>query len=75
MPTEFLESLIPLSPSLLKGAVWGIILWFVSGIFYVPVYLKEGFMLSHIHPLAWLTSLKVHIAYGLMVGWIAPLGP
>ena len=30
-------------------------------------------MLSGIHPLAWLTSLKVHIIYGLFVGWIAPI--
>ena len=57
----------------LKGAVWGIVLWAVSGIFYVPFYLKEGFFLSKIHPLAWLTSLKVHVIYGLFVGWIAPL--
>jgi hypothetical protein len=64
---------IPIENAVLKGAAWGIILWFVSGVFFVPFYLKEGFMLSHIHPLAWLTSLKVHIVYGLMVGWIAPL--
>ena len=57
----------------LKGAVWGIILWFISGVFYVPFYLKEGFMLSHIHPQAWLTSLMVHVIYGLFVGWIAPI--
>ena len=57
----------------LKGAAWGIILWLISGIFYVPFYLKEGFMLSHIHPLAWLTSLMVHGIYGLFVGWIAPV--
>ncbi|MEE3000213.1 MAG: hypothetical protein VX693_09830 [Pseudomonadota bacterium] len=72
IPIGFLENLIPIAPAVLKGAIWGVILWFVSGIFYVPIYLKEGFMLSHIHPLAWLTSLKVHVAYGLMVGWIAP---
>ena len=64
---------IPIENVVLKGAAWGIVLWFVSGVFFVPFYLKEGFMLSHIHPLAWLTSLKVHIVYGLMVGWIAPL--
>ena len=51
----------------------GVALWFVSGVFYVPFYLREGFMLSGIHPLAWLTSLKVHIIYGLFVGWIAPI--
>jgi hypothetical protein len=73
MPAGMLAELLPVSLPVLKGALWGIVLWFVSGIFYVPFYLKEGFMLSGIHPLAWLTSLKVHIAYGMMVGWIAPV--
>ena len=64
---------IPIEQAPLKGAVWGFVLWFISGVFYVPFYLREGFMLSGIHPLAWLTSLKVHIIYGLFVGWIAPV--
>lgn len=64
---------IPIEQDVLKGAAWGVVLWFVSGVFYVPFYLREGFMLSGIHPLAWLTSLKVHIIYGLFVGWIAPI--
>ena len=64
---------IPIEQAPLKGAIWGVTLWFVSGVFYVPFYLREGFMLSGIHPLAWLTSLKVHIIYGLFVGWIAPI--
>ena len=64
---------IPIEQTVLKGAIWGIVLWFISGIFYVPLYLKEGLFLSKIHPWAWLTSLKVHIVYGLLVGWIAPI--
>ena len=64
---------IPIEQGPLKGAIWGVALWFVSGVFYVPFYLREGFMLSGVHPLAWLTSLKVHIIYGLFVGWIAPI--
>lgn len=64
---------IPIEQGVLKGAVWGVVLWFISGIFFVPVYLKEGLMLSHIHPQAWLTSLMVHGIYGLFVGWIAPI--
>ena len=64
---------IPLEQGPLKGATWGFILWLISGVFYVPFYLKEGFMLRHIHPMAWLTSLMVHGIYGLFVGWIAPI--
>ena len=64
---------IPLEPNVLKGAAWGVVLWFVSGVFFVPVYLKEGFMLSGIHKNAWITSLMVHGIFGLFVGWIAPI--
>ncbi len=64
---------IPIDPPVLKGAAYGVILWFVSGIFYVPVFLKEGFMLTHIHKNAWITSLMVHGTFGLFCGWIAPI--
>ena len=67
------QEYLPLEQGPLKGAAWGVILWAISGVFYVPFYLKEGFMLRHIHPMAWLTSLKVHGIYGLFVGWIAPI--
>jgi hypothetical protein len=60
-------------PDLLKGVIWGAILWFVSGVFYVPFYLKEGFFLSHIHKNAWFASGLVHGAFGLVVGWLAPI--
>ncbi len=70
---SYIAAYSPIDHSAINGAIYGIILWFISGVFYVPFYLKEGFMLSHIHPLAWLTSLKVHIVYGLAVGWIAPV--
>ncbi|MFP6712467.1 MAG: hypothetical protein VB913_12315 [Rhodospirillales bacterium] len=73
IPVEFLADVLPVSEAVLKGGVWGVALWFVSGMFFVPYYLREGFMLSGIHPWAWLTSLKVHIIYGLAVGWIAPV--
>ena len=58
---------------IVKGAIWGAILWFFSGIFYVPFILKEGFFLSHIHPMAWFSSGIVHGMYGLVVGWLAPI--
>lgn len=60
-------------PPLLKGAIWGAILWFVSGVFYVPFVLKEGFFLSHIHKMAWFASGIVHGAFGLVIGWLAPI--
>ena len=63
---------LPYHP-LINGAIWGAVLWFISGIFYVPFILKEGFFLSHIHGMAWFASGIVHGAYGLMVGWLAPV--
>ena len=63
---------LPYDP-IIKGAIWGAILWFISGIFYVPFVLKEGFFLSHIHPMAWFASGIVHGAYGVVIGWLAPI--
>jgi hypothetical protein len=59
--------------AIFRGALWGLILWFFSGIFFVPVILREGVFLSHIHPMAWLTSLIVHGMYGGVVGLFAPI--
>ncbi len=60
-------------PELLRGAIWGGVLWFVSGVFFVPLFLKEGFFLSHIHKNAWITSAMVHGVWGLIVGWLSPI--
>ena len=60
-------------PDLLKGAIWGAILWFISGVFFVPLFLKEGFFLSHVDKKAWLTSAIVHGVWGLIVGWLSPI--
>lgn len=60
-------------PDLLRGAIWGAVLWFVSGVFFVPLFLKEGFFLSHIHKNAWITSAMVHGVWGLIVGWLSPV--
>ena len=60
-------------PELFRGAIWGAILWLISGVFFVPLFLKEGFFLSHIHKNAWLTSAMVHGVWGLIVGWLSPI--
>ncbi len=56
-----------------RGAVWGVFLWFMSGIFFVPLILREGFFLSHIHKMAWFSSLIVHGLWGIIVGWLSPI--
>ena len=60
-------------PPLVKGVIWGGILFVMSGAFYVPLFLREGFFLSHIHKNAWITSVMVHGVWGLIVGWLSPI--
>ncbi len=60
-------------PDLVKGVIWGGILFVMSGVFYVPLFLREGFFLSHIHKNAWITSAMVHGVWGLIVGWLSPI--
>lgn len=58
---------------IVKGAIWGVFLFLVSGVFFVPLFMREGFFLSHIHKNAWITSLMVHGVWGLIVGWLSPI--
>lgn len=58
---------------LLRGAIWGVILWAVSGLVFVPHFLKEGYFLAKVHKQAWLSSLLCHGAYGLILGWLSPI--
>ena len=56
-----------------RGIIWGVALYFASCLFYVPVYLREGFFLSRVHRYAWITSGMVHGLYGIVVGWLCPI--
>lgn len=56
-----------------RGFLFGVILYIGSGMFFIPVYLKEGFFLSRVDPKAWIPLLMVHVVYGLVVGWLSPI--
>ena len=58
---------------LVKGVIWGGVLFVMSGVFFVPLFMREGFFLSHIHKNAWITSAMVHGVWGLIVGWLSPI--
>ena len=58
---------------LLRGAIWGVILFAVSGLWFVPHFLKEGYFISHVHKQAWISSVIVHAAYGVILGWLCPI--
>ncbi|MDA0238529.1 MAG: hypothetical protein O3A84_00700 [Proteobacteria bacterium] len=70
--TTYVGQYLP-GDAIFRGAVYGVILWAVSGVFYVPFILREGFFLSHIHPMAWFSSLIVHGMYGGVMGMFAPI--
>jgi hypothetical protein len=65
----------PLLPGeeILRGVFWGLVLFVASGVFFVPLFLREGFFLWHIDRKAWITSLMVHGVYGLILGWLSPI--
>jgi len=56
------------------GAIYGAMLFVASGVFFQPVFLGLGFFLAKAHPFGWLTSLMVHLIFGLVCGWLAPVG-
>ena len=64
--------LLPGEP-MLKGALYGFLLFLASGFFFQPVFLKLGFFLAKADSKAWITSLMVHGIFGLVCGWLAPI--
>jgi hypothetical protein len=65
----------PLLPGelVVRGLIWGVILFFGAQLIFVPIFLKGGiFSLKH-GPKAWITALLVHVLYGVVVGWLSPI--
>ncbi len=65
----------PLLPGseLIRGILWGFILFCVSGAFFAPIIMKDGFFMSKVHPRAWVTALIIHIEFGAIIGWLCPV--
>jgi hypothetical protein len=65
----------PLLPGvpLLRGLIWGAILFVASQCFFVPVFLRDGFFGVKGHRRAWITAALAHGAYGAILGWLCPL--
>ncbi len=60
-------------PPMLRGAIYGGLLFFASGLFFQPLFLRLGWFLAKAHPKAWITSAMVHGIFGLVCGWLAPI--
>ncbi|MBL6957432.1 MAG: hypothetical protein ISR52_00495 [Rhodospirillales bacterium] len=58
---------------IVRGFLYGIILYIGSGLFFIPIYLKEGVFLSHVDSKAWIPLLMVHLIFGLVCGWLSPI--
>ena len=64
---------LPIDIPVLKGIAYGLILWVLAGLIYVPIFFRIGFFALKAHPFAWATSLVVHVIFGTVVGWLAPV--
>lgn len=60
-------------PGVLRGLVYGGLLYLYSQCIHVPVFMKGGLFSRKVHPRAWLTAAVAHVIYGVMLGWLAPL--
>lgn len=60
-------------PGVVKGAVWGEILYIFAELVFVPIFLRGGIFSVKAHKMAWLTSFIVHGAWGCIVGWLSPV--
>jgi hypothetical protein len=56
-----------------RGLIFAGILFLISQLFFIPVFLREGFFLSKLHPRAWMTAAMIHIVYGVILGWLCPI--
>ncbi len=60
-------------PDLMRGLIWGGILFIGSQFVFVPVFLRHGVFGSKGPARGWMTAVVVHTIYGAMLGWLCPL--
>jgi hypothetical protein len=56
-----------------RGLIWGVILFFGAQLIFVPIFLQGGIFSFKHGPKAWITALLVHVLYGVVVGWLSPI--
>ena len=60
-------------PPLMRGLIYGGILLIGSQCVFVPVFMRGGFFSLKEDRRAWMTAVVVHVIFGAMVGWLAPI--
>ena len=58
---------------LVRGLLYGGILFFASQCLFVPLILREGFFIAKGPPRAWMTAAVAHAIYGAILGWLCPI--
>ena len=64
---------IPVEHAVVRGGAYGVVLWFLSGVIFLPVFHRAGIMGVRNNKWVWIPSLMVHGIYGLMLGWLSPV--
>lgn len=72
MYSGFVGGYLP-GPDVVKGILWGGILFIGAQFFFVPFFLKGGFFGLKHGKMGWVTALMVHGIYGAIVGWLCPV--
>lgn len=60
-------------PPLVRGVLFGLGLFVMSGFLFEPFFVRVGLFLTKIDGRAWITALIVHVVWGLIVGWLSPI--
>ncbi len=60
-------------PMVVRGLIWGGILFVAAQLVFVPVFFKDGFFGLKGHPRAWMTAFVVHAIFGGILGWLCPV--
>jgi hypothetical protein len=60
-------------PNVLRGLIYGGLLYLYSQFIHVPVFMKGGLFSRKVNSRAWLTAAIAHAIYGAILGWLAPL--
>jgi len=64
--------LLPGEP-LVRGLIFGGILYVGAQLIFVPFFLQDGFFGLKGHRWGWVTALVIHLLYGAVVGWLSPI--
>jgi hypothetical protein len=64
---------IPVDPPVLKGLIYAGVLLIISGFFFIPVVLEGGLFGQKHGSKSWMTTVFVHGAWGVTLGWLCPI--